>query len=74
MNVYDVVISDFSMYRSPQTVEEIVTVEAVTAEDAITIAKIRHNLPFREKLGIYPNNFHERKLKDVIARIREPEK
>lgn len=67
MNRYELVLEDMAMYRQPQSIEERHIVEAETAADAITIGGLRYRFPLSEKLTPHENNFHQRKLIDVIA-------
>ena len=62
MNRYVIVVEDNQMLRQPQTIQERHVVIAHTAEDAITIAQVRHNFPMSETVC---GDDHWRKLKDI---------
>jgi hypothetical protein len=70
MRLYSVVVSDFEMYRHPQTQHEYELVEAEDVEDAIAIASVRMNFPLDVNRG--DGYVHTRKLANVIAREIKP--
>jgi len=66
-------IEDFELNRDltlPQTVHEAYELLALTAEDALAIARVRHNAPLEEQA---PSGPHTRKIVNLTPLSRQPE-
>jgi hypothetical protein len=60
------IIEDFQMDRPGQTTTEDVLITAPTAEDAITIARVRHRVPLIEDAsGEFAHRMHTRRLRNI---------